>query len=108
MLELSQSCWICVRVSVRCSSGRAGLVQEHKAARIHEALPDPKAAAFLSDIRPSRIGRPERLFVRQAHALEHEMDRREGLHLDSAGAQFGLDLGQCDAGLSRIRERSRS
>jgi len=37
--------------------------------------------------------------VHQVHALEHEMNGRERLHLDPAGAQFGLDLGQRDAGL---------
>jgi hypothetical protein len=37
-------------------------------------------------------------FVRQVHAFEHEMNGRERLHHDPAGAQFGLDLGQRDAG----------
>jgi hypothetical protein len=36
--------------------------------------------------------------VRQVHALEHEMNGRERLNLDPAGPQFGLDLGQRDAG----------
>jgi len=36
--------------------------------------------------------------VRQVHALEHQVNGRERLHLDPAGAQFGLDLGQRDAG----------
>ena len=36
--------------------------------------------------------------MRQVHALEHEMNGRERLHHDPAGAQFGLDLGERDAG----------
>ena len=37
--------------------------------------------------------------MRQVHALEHEMNGREGLHLDPAGAPFGSDFRQRDAGL---------
>jgi hypothetical protein len=37
--------------------------------------------------------------VRQVHALEHQVNGRERLHHDLTGPQFGLDLGQCDAGL---------
>jgi hypothetical protein len=37
--------------------------------------------------------------VRQVHSLEHQVNGRERLHVDPAGAQFGLDLRQRDAGL---------
>jgi hypothetical protein len=37
--------------------------------------------------------------MRQVHALEHQVNGRERLHLNSAGPQLGLDLGQRDAGL---------
>lgn len=37
--------------------------------------------------------------MRQVHALEHEVNGRERLHGDPAGAQFSLDLEERDAGL---------
>ena len=37
--------------------------------------------------------------MRQVHALEHQVNGRERQHHDPAGAQFGLDLGERDAGL---------
>src|SRR3546814_3832360 len=43
--------------------GRAGLIQEHKRGRIHEALPDPPALTMIGNVGPILLGGPQRLFL---------------------------------------------
>ena len=44
------------------AGGGAGLVEEHEARRVHEALPSPPAAALLDDVEAILLGGPQGFF----------------------------------------------
>ena len=49
-------------VAPRHVGGRAGLVEEDEPRRVHEALPDPPAAALLGNVGPILLGGSQGLF----------------------------------------------
>jgi hypothetical protein len=46
--------------------------------------------------------------VRQVHALEHQVNGRVRLHLEPAGAQSGLDLGEREPDVASTGDLLRS